>query len=62
MSDIATGLVEVGAVIEVQARIADGELSLEGNRAGEVPETGALLLGDRITLGDSRWLIRIQAA
>jgi hypothetical protein len=62
VSDIATALVEAGSEIEIHARITDGEVSFEGNRAGHVPEAGALLLGDRMTLGDARWVIRVLAA
>ncbi len=62
VSDFATGLVEAGVDIEIGARVAPGEVLLEGNFVGPVPEAGTLLLGGRMNLGDERWVITLQGA
>lgn len=62
VSDIATGLVEAGALIEIGASIGDGEMALEGNCVTELPQTARLLLSDLMTIGDRRWVVNLQSA
>jgi hypothetical protein len=60
VSDIASGLVEAGTPIEIEAVLKDGGATISGNCARNVPDAGKLLLGDRLRLDGERWAIELQ--
>jgi hypothetical protein len=62
VSDIASGLVEGGAPIEIEATITDDEAWLAGNSVPGSEGAGPLLLGSRMTLGAGDWTIRVGLA
>jgi hypothetical protein len=57
VSDIASGLVEAGAAIQIEAVLRTGGATLSGNCAPDLPEAGRLLLGDRLRVDGQTWVI-----
>jgi hypothetical protein len=59
ISDLATALVSEGEDVVIDARFGTGEVRVEGNLPGLVPEAGSLLLGDALGISDGRWILTV---
>ncbi|HEX6946920.1 MAG TPA: hypothetical protein VF246_06185 [Acidimicrobiia bacterium] len=59
ISDLATALVSEGAAVQIEARFGNGEVRVEGNLPGLLPEAGSLLLGDSLGMSEGRWILTV---